>query len=130
MAEDAIRRVAELRIDRCTGPAGQKQFSGNEAATFISFQTASKGKDNCFCRAKNAAAACHFQTSVFEEQLKVMAPKASTYFANKSGKVECLQRALGIEVRIIPLKKGVGRSVIFGFKLIPADKDNIDGTAF
>ena len=130
MAEDAIRRVAELRIDRCTGTAGQKQFSGNEAAAFISFQTASKGKDNCFCRAKNAAAACHFQTSVFEEQLKVMAPKASAYFANKSGKVDCLQRALGIEVRIIPLKKGVGRSVIFGFKLIPADKDNIDGTAF
>ena len=125
-----VRRVAELRIDRCNGPAGQKQIAGNETAAFNSFQKASKGKDNCFCRAKNALKACHFQTSVFREQLKVLAPKASAFFANNPGRDECLQRALGIEVRIIPLKKGVGRGVIFGFKLIPADKPNIDGTAF
>eukprot|EP00966_Prymnesium_polylepis_P178829 4140790-Prymnesium_polylepis.1 len=62
MAEDAIRRAAELRIDKCT-PAGQKQFSGDKTTAFNSFQTATRGKDNCFCRAKNALKACHFQTS-------------------------------------------------------------------
>lgn len=130
MAEAAVTRVAELRIERCTGSAGQERIAGDETAAFNRFQTASKGMDHCFCRAKNAAAACHFQTSAFEEQLKALAPKASAYFANKPGKVECLQRALGIEVRTIPLKKGVGRGALFGFTLIPADKANIDGTAF
>lgn len=80
MAEDAVRRVAALRIDRCNGPAGQKQIAGNETAAFNGFQEAKQGKDNCFCRAKNAMKACHFQTSAFEEQLKVLAPKVSACY--------------------------------------------------
>jgi hypothetical protein len=144
MAEDAIRRVAALRIDRCNGPAGQKQISGNEAAAFKGFQTATQGKDSCLCRAKNAMKACHFQVCEFQKQLKVLALKASAFFANKPGMDECLHPPLGIEIkesnalgievcRPIPQANIAGkprRGVIFGFCLILAGKANIDGTAF
>ena len=63
----------------------------------------------------------------------VMAPKAWEYFNTNAGRVNALQRTLGIKERVIPQKKiaGHGRNnVIFGFHLKPTGLDSVDGTAF
>eukprot|EP00966_Prymnesium_polylepis_P236973 5480396-Prymnesium_polylepis.1 len=140
MADEAIARFCELRIKECNGQGGQAQIEGDRAAAFNRFQVASKGKDRCFCRANNAANACHLEVHCAMDQLKVLAPQAWGYFANKPGQVQSVQRALGIAehprarpVCPIPQTKIGGQSrhnVIFGFCLISTGKANIDGTAF
>jgi hypothetical protein len=135
-AFDAVKVAADLRIEQCTGPRSKPcQLVGvNFKAKFDGFQTASKGKDNCFCGAKNTKLACHFELKDFMLQLNVLAPRAWQYFAKKPGAVTALQRALGIEERVIPQKKITGEggknNVIFGFRLRAETRDNVDGTAF
>lgn len=131
----AITHVVGLRVQSCTGvPSESCQLVGQQLSTKRNgFQTASKGKDNCFCGKKSAAEACHFEFKDFMAQLKVLAPKAWGYWAKKAGTVQALQRALGIEECTIPQKKLGGKSlnnVIFGFRLIPTGMNNVDGTPF
>lgn len=133
---NSIKHVAQLRVVQCKGckPSEPIELIGTELRSKLdSFQTASKGKGNCFCGKKNAAEACHFEFKDFMEQLMVMAPKAWEYFNTNAGRVNALQRTLGIEERVIPQKKiaGHGRNnVIFGFRLRDTGLDNVDGTAF
>jgi len=134
MAEEAVFYLAARRIKPCTGgDKTQPQLNCfDECArnwAFNNFQIAKKGKDNCFCKAKNANDACHLRIESFSSQLKFAAPKAFAYYQTKS-KVNALQRALNIDERVIPDKKmggGKHRNVIFGFQLIADSEDGVDG---
>ena len=135
MAEEAVRYLASRRIQPCAGgDETQKQLMyADECAkhmAFNSFQIAKKGKENCFCKAKNAHDACSLRIEDFSSQLKVAAPKAFAYYQTKTGKVQALQRALNIDERVIPEKKIGGRkhrNVIFGYLLIKDSADGLDG---
>ena len=133
---NSIKHAVGLRVVQCKGCVSSEpiKFTGMELRSKLNrFQTASKGKENCFCGKKNAADACHFEFKDFMDQLRVMAPKAWEHFNTNAGRVHALQSALGIEERVIPQKKiaGHGRNnVIFGFRLKSTGLDNVDGTAF
>lgn len=133
MAEDAVRYLASLRIKPCAGADDtqlQLRYTDEPGYLFNNFQIAKKGKDNCFCKAKNANDACHLRIESFSSQLKVAAPKAFAYYQTKPGKVNALQRALNIDERVIPEKKmggGKHRNVIFGYLLIKDNEDGVDG---
>ena len=133
MAEEAVRYLAGRRIKPCTGAddtQAQLRYADNSGYIFNNFQIAKKGKDNCFCKAKNANDACYLRIEAFSSQLKVAAPKAFAYYQTKPGKVNALQRALNIDERVIPEKKMGGRkhrNVIFGYMLIQEHENGSDG---
>ena len=134
-AENALRRVTELRIMRCEerSNASQRRLISDDDM-YCSFQEQGKSaKDCCFCEAKTFKDVCYFEGKNLMSQLRTMAPTAYKYFQSNPGYENVIQKALNLKERRIPPKKingTVKNNVFLGFRLIPANDDNSDGTKF